>query len=108
MKKYEVNITDDALSDMEGIYDYIAYSLYSMDSAIRQYDRIANAILTLKTFPKRIPLVSFEPERSLGLRKLVIDNYLICYVVDDDTVTVTDVLYGASDIKSRISERHSN
>ncbi len=52
MGQYEVCITDEALSDMESIYDYISYSLQAPETAKGQYDRIANAILTLETFPK--------------------------------------------------------
>lgn len=28
---------------------------------------------------------------------MVVDNYLVCYVIDPGVVTVTDVLYGASE-----------
>ncbi len=107
MGQYEVCITDEALSDMESIYDYIAYSLQSPENAKGQYDRIANAILALETFPKRFPLFDFEPEKSWGLRKMNVDNYLVCYIVDDDRVTVTDVLYGASDVNGRLEDRHA-
>lgn len=107
MGQYEVCITDTALSDMESIYDYISYSLQAPENAKGQYDRIANAILTLETFPKRFPLFGCEPEKTWGLRKMNVDNYLVCYIVDDDRVTVTDVLYGASDVKSRLEDRHS-
>lgn len=109
MKKYKTNITDEALLDMESIYDYIADSLHSPDNAMGQYNRIAEAILKLKSFPKRFPLFDFEPERSLGMRKMIVDNYLVCFIVDEDNavVTVTDVLYGASNIKGRLADRHS-
>ena len=33
---------------------------------------------------------------------MVIDNYLVCYIVDPDKVTVTDVLYGASNVHARL------
>ena len=44
MKKYSVRVTDTALSDMEQIYDYIAINLNASDTAVGQYDRIADAI----------------------------------------------------------------
>ena len=37
---------------------------------------------------------------------MVIDNYLVCYIVDPDKVTVTDVLYGASNVHARLKTRH--
>ena len=52
MEKYQVQITEEALSDMEGIYHYIAEKLNSPDNALRQYNRIADEILTLEQFSK--------------------------------------------------------
>lgn len=106
MESYSVNITDAALADMESIYNYIAEILLAPESAIRQYNRIAEAILSLDTFPQRYPLFELEPEHSWNIRKMVVDNYLVCYIVDSDKVTVTDVLYGASNVHNRLSRRH--
>ena len=46
---------------MEGIYDYIANAL---QNAMGQYNRIADAILTLESNPERYPVFEVEPERS--------------------------------------------
>ncbi len=46
MKKYVVEITDEALADMEQIYDYIASVLQVPENAMRQYNRIADEIVT--------------------------------------------------------------
>ena len=106
MENYTVNITDDALADMEDIYNYIAYELLAPENARGQYDRSANAILTLDSFPERFCIFDAEPEHSLGIRRMVVDNYLVCYVVDPGTVTVIAVFYGASDIHARLGERN--
>lgn len=71
-----------------------------------QYNRIADVILTLNTFPDRFVLFDSEPEHSLGIHKMVVDNYLVCYVIDPGIVTVTAVLHGASDVHKKILERH--
>lgn len=105
MDKFIVKITDDALSDMEALYSYIAIKLKASDNAINQYNRIADAILSLETFPDRYGLFECEPEHSMGIHKMVIDNYIVCYVVDSDTVTVSNVFYGASDIHKRLLAR---
>ena len=107
MKKYEVDITDVALLDMESIYDYIANALHSPDNALGQYNRISKAILNLDSFPKRFPLVGFEPEHTWNMRKMVVDNYVVFFIVDESKVTVTDVLYSASDLENRLSQRHT-
>ncbi|MCR4653309.1 MAG: type II toxin-antitoxin system RelE/ParE family toxin [Eubacterium sp.] len=106
MEKYVVNITDEALADMEAIYQHIAVKLQSPENAMGQYNRIANAILTLDAFPDRFGLFESEPEHSKGIHKMIADNYIVCYVIDPGVVTVTDVLYGASDLHRRLQNRH--
>ncbi len=106
MGKYEVRIAEEALRDMTEIYRYIAVDLLAPENAIRQYNRLADAILSLELFPERYTLFETEPEHSHGMRKMVVDNYLICYIVDSEIVTVTDVLFGASNIHTRLLERH--
>ncbi len=106
MDRYIVDITDDALADMEALYEHIAKKLLAPENAMGQYNRIADAILTLDTFPDRFGLFDSEPEHSLGIHKMVVDNYLVSYVIDLGIVTVTDVLYGASDVHKRLQERH--
>lgn len=106
MNRYTVNITDEALSDMENIYNYIAYDLLASENAECQYNRIAEAILKLDSFPERFQVFDAEPEHSLGIRRMVVDNYMVCYVVDSEAVTVIAVFYGASDVHSRLRERN--
>ena len=106
MDKYEVKITDEALTDMEMIYEYIANELLAPENALGQYNRIADAILTLDSFPEKHALFEMEPEHSWGMRRMVVDNYLVCYINDPGVVTVTDVLYGASNVHMRLGERH--
>lgn len=53
MKQYKVEITREALRDMEDIYNYIAVDLLSPENAMGQYNRIADEILTLDSFPER-------------------------------------------------------
>jgi len=60
MKKYIIDITSRALSNMEGIYTYIALDLLTPDSAIKQYNRIVDAILTLKELPERIKIMGSD------------------------------------------------
>ena len=100
MEVYSVNISEVALADMESIYNYIAKTLLAPESALRQYNRFANAILSLDTLPERYPFFDLEPEHSWRMRKMVVDNYIVCYIVDPGIVTVTDVLYSAANVHS--------
>ena len=105
MKQYTVQITDKALADMEEIYTYIAEQLLAPENAIEQYNRIAEAIQNLNVFPEHVRIMESEPEHAMGLRQLPIDNFSVFYVIEDNRVVVTRVLYSASDISRRLLER---
>jgi len=104
MKRYKVKITDRAFADMKAVYDYIADELLMSDTAMKQYDRIAEAIESLSTFPERCMLLKSEPEHSMGMRQLLIDNYSAFYIVVEADVIVLRVLYSASDISAKLRE----
>ena len=106
MKSYAVQITEEALSDMEALYSYIAVRLKAPENAMKQYNRIADAIVSLKEFPDRFAYVELEPEYSMGIHRMLVDHFVVFYVIDNDTGTVTDVVYGASDTHYRWKERH--
>lgn len=104
MKQYHVKITDRALADMEEIYNYIAMRLQASENAIGQYNRIAEAIEGLNVFPERVRLMESAPEKTMELRQLVVDNYSAFYLIENNEVIVTRVLYSASDISKRLLE----
>ena len=102
MEQYKVEITKEALQDMEDIYNYIALELLSSENAMGQYNRIADEILTLDTFPQRYRIMDSESEKQMELRRMPVDNYSVFYTIRGDKVIVTDVLYTASDIEARL------
>ena len=67
-----------------------------------QYNRIAEAIQSLNILPERCALVESEPERTQGLRQMLVDNYSVFYIVGENTVSVARVLYSASDFVRRL------
>ncbi|MDE7477944.1 MAG: type II toxin-antitoxin system RelE/ParE family toxin [Lachnospiraceae bacterium] len=104
MKQYTVEITDEALADLEQLYNYIAYTLCASENAIGQYNRICDEILKLDTLPERFRIMDSEPEHSNGIRRMQVDNYSVFYVIEKDRVIVTNVLYSGSDIGSRLNQ----
>jgi len=104
LKQYDIVISDKAYEDMDSIYVYIADTLLEPAVAANQYDRIADAILSLDIMPERIKLMHTEPERSKGLRALYVDNYAVFFVIKENTVHIARVIYSASDISKRLAE----
>ena len=60
----------------------------------------------LEFYPERFGLFECEPEHSIGIHKMIVDNYVVCYVIDPEVVTVTNVIYGASEIHKRLQKRY--
>jgi plasmid stabilization system protein ParE len=102
MEQYEVLITEDAYADLEQLYNHIAYKIMAPENAAGQFNRIADAILTLGTFPARYPIIAAEPMHSKGMRSMPVDNYLVFYYIKSEKIIVTDVLFGASDISKHL------
>lgn len=104
MEKYTVEITNEALADMEQLYNHIAHVLMAPENAIGQYNRIADAILKLDVFPERFQVIESQQEPAKKLRRMVVDNYLVFYVIQKNKVIITNVLYSASDIENKLKE----
>lgn len=104
MRRYKVQITDRALADMEEIYNYIAKQLLTPETAMEQYNRIAESIEKLDMFPERVKLMETKEGRVMGLRQMPVDNFSVFFHIREDRVIVTNVLYSASDLAKRLSE----
>jgi len=104
MMKYEVLASGKSLDDMDAVYTYIAEKLFSPIAAMKQYNRIAEAILSLENMPERIKVMDSGPERSQGFRKMDVGHYSVFFTIADKTVSIARVLYSASDISQRLYE----
>lgn len=93
---YSVKITNQAGEDLKTIYEYIAFELNSAENAEAQLSRLEKNILKLNEMPYRFKLYEKEPWKTRGLRTMPVDNYLVFYLPNDDTRTVTiiRVMYG--------------
>ena len=102
MKKYKVKISSLALRDMEEISGYISEKLGSPTTAMKQYERIAEAIESLNVFPERFQIMDIIPKLSKNVRQVIVDHYSAIYTIEADTVTVLRVLYSAFDLSAKL------
>ena len=79
---YEVELSEQADSDLREIFEYIAFELQSPENASGQLDRLEEQILSLDTMPERYRKYEKEPWKSRGLRVLPVDNYVVLYIPD--------------------------
>ena len=97
---YKVILSQEAINDIQNIYDYIAFEKQSVINAEAQLSRLQKEITQLDTLPNAFRLYPKEPWHSRGLRYFPIDNYLIFYTVDENnqTVNVLRVIGGQMDL----------
>ena len=102
---YEVEVSEQADSDLRGIFEYIAFELRSPENASGQLDRLEEQILSLDTMPERYRKYEKEPWNSRGLRVLPVDNYVVLYIPDSDKkgVTILRVMYTGRDIGNQLN-----
>ena len=85
---FQIVITEPAEQDMAGAARYIAKELQNPVAAGRLLDDIETAVASLEDMPKRYALVKNEMLAGLGFRVLPVHNYLIFYVVREETKSV--------------------
>jgi toxin ParE1/3/4 len=93
--KYQINLTEAAEQDLTETADYIAGE--SPSAALRVIVRIEKNILKLENFP----LIGVVPRiRRLarkGYRILIVDDYLIFYIINNEIIEIRRILSGKRD-----------
>jgi toxin ParE1/3/4 len=104
--KWRIKYMEHAERDLDAIFTYIAETLLVPDAARSQVRRILDAADKLDDMPMRHPFYKDEPWRSMGLRSLQVDNYLVFYKPDElrHVVFIIRVLYGGRDISEELKE----
>lgn len=102
---YHVTLTQQAQADLREIFKYIAIDLQSVENASGQLDRLEKAIATLDQVPERFRSYDKPKWRQRNLRIMPVDNYLVLYIPDhgSTTVTVLRIMYGGRDISRQLS-----
>ena len=93
---YKVIVTDSADHDIDSALAYIINELHNIDAGISLADAIEEKYDVLADNP----LVYEQSRHALlskrGYRRIVIGNYVLLYLVDEDnkTVTIARLFYG--------------
>lgn len=93
---FEVEITDTAQRDVENIYTYISENLCNRQVAVRFISTLKERMAMLENMPKSYPLANDEYLRNMGIRVIILQNYIVFYTVEtaEKKVYVLRVLYG--------------
>lgn len=97
-KEYSLKFTSKAEEDLDDIFGYIANNLFAPEAAENLMDKIETGIMRLKAFPYSCSFVLDEPLKKRGYRKLIVDNYIVFYLVNEQErqVIIMRILYGAT------------
>lgn len=98
MGSYNVRIYPAAKQDLLDIVDYL--NTLSADVALRYYDLLTEQIASLSNMPERCPRPKDLALAAKGYRYLIVEKYLVFYVVVGNTVQIRRIIYGRRDYSS--------
>jgi toxin ParE1/3/4 len=95
--KYNVKFTPLASEDLTQIYAYISLQLFAEPAAAELLEKMEIGIMRLTEFPFSCSLVYDSHLRSKNYRKLIIENYIVFYLVNEmeNQVVIMRVLFSA-------------
>ncbi|MCL2761691.1 MAG: type II toxin-antitoxin system RelE/ParE family toxin [Treponema sp.] len=101
-----MNITDIAEGDILSTVEYIAEVLQNTIAANNLLDEIEKCEIKLEYTPHIYPFVSDEYLAKKGIKFIMIKNYIIFFVIneDDNIVNVIRFLHGRRDWKNILRE----
>lgn len=106
MAKLKILYTQDAVNDLDSIFDYISEDKRA--ATINMLERIENSILNLADNP-RMGTVLPTNDLSLvepGYRRIVVNPYIIFYRIGDSELFVSRVLHSRQDWMNLLFENN--
>ncbi len=92
-KPFQIRYLPTAVRDLEDIFDYIARDKPTAAvSLLEKFDRI---ISQLTDHPKLGVIPKDDRLKRLGYRMLIIESYLVFYVIKPESVQVRRIIHGA-------------
>ena len=96
---YNLVITNDANNELDKIVDYIAVNLQNTKAASDFLDQVDSSYDLLIDNPRIYQLCDYPAFKEKQYRKVVINNYIMIYKIDEatNTVNVMHFFYGTRD-----------
>lgn len=95
--KFRIKFTPAAEDDLDEIFRYITEQLSAPKAADHLLEEIEAHIMQMQDFPYSGSLVADEILAGKGYRKLVVKNYIVFHLIDEneEQVVIIRILYGA-------------
>ena len=94
MKKYNIEYSMEAKQDLIDIKRYIKYNLQEPNTAQKLITKIKREIDSLKDNPEIYSVIDDDIIKRFKIRKLVVDNYIVFYRINDENIQIVRVMYG--------------
>lgn len=88
MKYYQVKYSGSSTKSLQNSYFYIKYRLSNPIASTNFYLRYIKKIQLLKSFP-----LSFQKIENTNYRRLIFDNWIILYEVQEDIVIIQFIFH---------------
>jgi plasmid stabilization system protein ParE len=85
---YQIHITGKAEQDLTQAADYIEFSLLNPEAADALLDKADTEISALSSMPQKHQLVDDPLLSTLGIRFILVNNYIAFYIIDEPKKTV--------------------
>lgn len=95
--KYKIIWSQNFKLEQKKIYNYTFFNLNEPLVVKELQSKIITSLYSLQTFPERYPKVEhYSSQKKLNIRKLLIENYVVLYEVDNDLrqVIILHIFHG--------------
>lgn len=94
---YDLFITRHAERDILAAADYIEFNLYDPQAADDLLEKTDKAVSDLMIFPQKYELADDPVLKSWKIRYFVVKNYLVFYLIEDQTIYIVRFLHQKRD-----------
>ena len=92
--RYPYRFSKIATEDLRKITDYISYVLLNPSASEKLVYEFLDALERISLFPLSCSLVQNELIKEQGLRKLIVQKYILFYKFEENEIRVVRILYG--------------
>lgn len=94
---YKIKYLPIAVKDLNDITDYLARVLCNKKAALDFIDELDRSLSRIKSFPYSCKIYQTQGLAISEFRVLLVNNYLVFYVVLDNTVEIRRIIYNRVD-----------
>jgi plasmid stabilization system protein ParE len=93
-----------AKMDLENLFRYISEELYNTESALVMINKFEMKFNDICLFPKAHPIITLKRVDHNGLRKAIVDNFIVVYLYDEEKelINIVRVIYSKRDYLKEI------